>query len=167
MSALLWRARLGKLPTLDRINRRGANTAGQCLLCDQGQESRAWGHLFYQCAYSKWILSEALNAAGGLIDENASELKEILEQVEGRITKESRSWGLHWTILAIVTWRIWREHNQRLKKGTRRPKESIVREYINTTELGKRESKFRKVYRTAKELLAMNQWDALILLLHG
>lgn len=35
----------------------------------------------------------------------------------GKLTKRSPIWGLHWSMLAVLAWAIWKETNTRRKKN--------------------------------------------------
>lgn len=62
----LWRVRWRNLPTKDRLINRGMSITGECNLCDTGMESI--DHLFFGCDYAKWVLREAMEATGSLVN---------------------------------------------------------------------------------------------------
>lgn len=79
----LWRIRGRNLPTKDRLIKRGMTIVGDCKLCCTGMESI--DHLFSTCPYTKWVLIEAMGAAGGIVklddatnfEEAATELNKV------------------------------------------------------------------------------------------
>lgn len=79
----LRRIRGRSLPTKDRLIRRGMSIGGNCELCTAGQESI--DHLFSSCEYTRWVLAEAMGAAGGFVKldtitnfkESANELNKV------------------------------------------------------------------------------------------
>lgn len=84
-----------------------------CALCSREVESIT--HLFYQCHYSMRILDQVLLEIGGFFNTKANFIENAIE-VE-KLMAKSKVWGLHWTLMASVSWIVWKEHNQRYKRG--------------------------------------------------
>lgn len=58
-------------------------------------------------------MAKCLDATGGLLTANG-DLQTLIKAMNS-ITKKSKAWGLHWTMLATLAWNIWAERNPRLK----------------------------------------------------
>lgn len=88
----LWRIRRRNLPTKDRLINRGMQITGECSLCDLRTESI--DHLFFGCDYSRWVLREAMEATGSLVNTNAISSFEEAATELNKVTPGSPPWGL-------------------------------------------------------------------------
>lgn len=115
-----------------RLQRRGMDLDWRCLLC--GQEIESIEHLFYKCGYTRSILLKAYEMAGRLydlaLDTNFTSMVNLLNKT----IVGSKAWGLSWTLLGIILWCVWKEHNGGWKKGVCHTKEDILRDVINTVD---------------------------------
>lgn len=84
---------------------------GDCLLCNQEQESI--DHIFFKCEYSMWVIKEAMEVLGALVwMETVGSLEDVAQELS-KVTEGSPTWGLQWSMLGIVLFHIWKQHNQR------------------------------------------------------
>lgn len=112
-----WLAVLGKLPTLDRLNRWGLVNATSCWFCEKG-------HIFFECIYSKCIWEKILGSCG------------ISRRIVGWFSE------FHWTVnkfkgkslliaVLCVAWcayiyHIWKKRNSRLHGGQKHYEQQVL-----------------------------------------
>lgn len=87
----------------------------------------------------------------------AHSLENLGDQIN-KITSGSLAWRLTWSIVAMMSWAIWNERNQRLKTGKYCSKEDVRERSISDTTIGFSEERYKK------ETIPI--WTATIITLH-
>ncbi|KAK1309975.1 hypothetical protein QJS10_CPA08g00990 [Acorus calamus] len=119
-----WQFFLNKLPTLERLHRKGLVQNLQCHLCASAVESS--DHLALQCSFSRYIWLSLFRAIGirqpppSNLDQFPDWLKSLpfnlLTKTIGRL------------IVSNTLWALWQERNARIFRGKSKHKNIILRQ---------------------------------------
>lgn len=160
----LWRVRWRNLPTKDRLINRGMTITGQCELCVNNQETT--DNLFVDCTFTRWILKEAIEAAGGLVNlDKATNFEEAAYELN-KVSKGSPAWGLQWSLYGISLFHIWKQRNLRRVTARKESPQTVLRQIIGMAEIGFDSGKYKTKTMTTAEKQALHQWDVLLMLIH-
>lgn len=129
VSTLMWRVHKRRVSSFDWLIARGTTTDGTCQLC--GASVEFIEHILFICDYSWWILEQAVEVLGGVLQVQQSNMFSMLAEHINSITKRSPAWGLSWTLLCILSWSLWKERNQRVKKRKFIGKEAVWRSILD------------------------------------
>lgn len=83
-----------------------------------------------------------------------------------RIGDITSCWGVHWALLAAISWFIWCERNRRQRQHDLRPPEVIVKEAIKDVSIYLNTASFNKSNQSLIDKNAHNSWEANILRKH-
>ncbi|XP_077232608.1 uncharacterized protein LOC143869953 [Tasmannia lanceolata] len=126
-----WQALWGRLLTADRLIRMGIQALPYCPLCTHGSESI--NHLFFRCAYSKWIWHSILTKLN-----IRRRVKDITDE-ETWIRDHCR--GKSAFAMAIkLLWHasiyfIWFERNSRIHSNSRSHKQQVLQNILHTVKI--------------------------------
>lgn len=150
----LWHLKWWKQSTKDRLNG---------LLCGNFDENI--DHLFYACNYLWWLVENCLKVASRRVADKRN-LMETTTLINNLITK-SQVWGLHWTLLASLSWLIWHE---RVTVGWSKINSHLWNK-LNPQAMhshgrcGLNETCFKKKHRLSRQDSTSQHWDATITVL--
>lgn len=145
----LWRIRRKYLPTKDRLIKRGMVINGSCLLCNKQHETI--DHLFFGCDFSRWVMKEAMEASGALVNMDIVSTLEDAARELSKVSDGSPAWGLQWSMLGNTLFHIWKQRNIRRVQGKSNSKQQVLRCCIEMTSIGFDERRFKRKCRTISE----------------
>lgn len=134
-----------------------------CRLHDLHYESLE--HIFFSYDFSEWVLDRLLTIVGGFFKAK-SNFTENATEIE-KLQPGSKTWGLHWTLLAVAAWSLWKERNPRNKRNKSTLKEVIYRQCARMIDIGFKVSRFKRKARLARESQALDLWDAAMVTMLG
>lgn len=149
---------------MDRLIKRGMITDGKCFLCNNQQETI--DHLLFECDFSRWVMKEAMEASGALVNFDSVSSFEEAAIEPNKVTEGSSAWGLQWSMLGNALFYIWKQRNTRRVKGKIDSKQQVLRCCIEMTGIGFDEWRFKRKSRKTSEQRALLQWDALLMFIH-
>lgn len=123
MACCLLKGLKNRLATRDRLFRFGITTNEQCVLCQNGKESR--DHLFFRCPFSEylWTLCKLK-----LYDTSSIEgMEEEALKIKLKFKKKDRIFKLARLSFTVTVWHIWQERNRRIFQNQQMHKVLVFR----------------------------------------
>lgn len=74
-------------------------------------------HMFYHCTYTCRIVKRSMEFIDRFINMQIVAMFTNIVDNLASITKNSPIWGVAWTLLSVLSWCLWKERNQRVKKA--------------------------------------------------
>ncbi|XP_019256498.1 PREDICTED: uncharacterized protein LOC109234910 [Nicotiana attenuata] len=134
---------MGRLATVDRLQKWGVNVQTECVLCSTGAEENLH-HLFFQCSYSSYIWNSILSWLGET--RRMSNWEEETDRLS-RKTRNSRPRAQIVKFLyAATVYHLWSERNARRFQDKKKESQQILKEMtIQLHTRGQHFSKWRRV----------------------
>lgn len=63
-----------------------------------------------------------------------------------KLPKSSPIWRIHWTMMACLSWSLWRERNNRAKQNKYATKEVVLSQCLDLVDFGFKATKFKKYH---------------------
>ncbi|KAJ3674406.1 hypothetical protein LUZ60_005022 [Juncus effusus] len=123
----IWLAFHNRVNTVDKLRRKGIQLPPTCVLCNANTEDR--DHLFVNCSFTRatWRLAEHYSNAPAHLT-----LAGSLPQTWEKCRKLNRNGqkAVWQTLLAAITWSIWKERNARIFRNKSQPPLTVSRNAI-------------------------------------
>lgn len=135
----LW---LRKLLTMDRL---ASRVDLICKLCDL--ELEFIDHAFFCCPFSGWVIAKAFQATRVIVHMPTNPTFQLIVMGIKKLSNRTCVWGLQWSILAMVSWSMWKERNAKVKRKVKCTKEVIMKNCISMVGTAFKESCYKSLTR--------------------